>query len=535
MPAPEDAKWPAELLIEIAARRGITLDRARAEALQAPAESLFRRLGSLARTLPETAAPPPQSVPAPRARAVSLQSTEFASAIDLRQRFESGALSPVEVLETLLARIERLDPRLGAFLEVTAESARREARAAEAEFRAGKCRGPLHGVPVGIKDLFDTAGVRTTAGSRILRDRIPERDAFVVERLREGGAVILGKLNLHEFAFGLTSDNPHYGPCRNPWNRDRVAGGSSGGSAAALAAGLCPLALGTDTGGSIRIPAAACGIVGIKPTLGAVSRRGVIPLAWSFDTVGAMARTVPDAAPSLEAIAVPDPEDPWCAKQRIEGVARDLEAGARDLRLGVVAPAIRAGIEPDIESAFTDAVSVLRAEGARIVEVEFPALEPLHTAHHAILASEASAWHRPWITTRPEDYGDDVRRGLELGSLIAAVDYIDARRAQERFAGIVAGLFDRVDVILTPTLPRAALAVGEPFSREPAVAWNRFLTPFNLLGLPAASIPIGLDRDRLPIGLQIAGREWDEATVLRVARAYERAVPSIGLPPLAEP
>lgn len=455
----------------------------------------------------------------------------FASAAGLARDFASGALTPVDVLEAQLARIELHDPALNAFLEVTAAPARREAEAATAEIRSGRRRGPLHGVPIGIKDLFDLAGFRTTAGSRILADRVPGEDAFVVRRLREAGAVIVGKLNLHEFAYGLTSDNPHYGACRNPWNHDRVAGGSSGGSAAALSAGLCTLALGTDTGGSIRIPAAACGVVGLKPTFGRASRRGVVPLAWSLDTVGPMSRTVADAALLLSVIAVPDEDDPWCAREPLADAGADLEAGVRGLRVGVPEPDVLEGIDPDVARAFGAAVDVLRHEGAEVVAVGLPPIEPVHTAHHAILASEASAWHRPWITSRADDYGADVRRGLELGCFIPAIDYVDARRAQDRFQREVDRTLERVDAIVTPALPRAALAVGEAFSREPAVAWNRFLTPFNLLGLPAASLPCGLDRSGLPIGLQVAGRAFDERTVLRVARAYERAVPGIGRPP----
>ncbi len=447
----------------------------------------------------------------------------FLSAAELGRRIARREVSPVEVARAHLARIARLDLKLNAYLTVTADRALAEAAAAEREIAAGRCRGPLHGVPMALKDLFDTAGVRTTAGSRILAENVPSRDAAVVERLSAAGLVLLGKTNLHEFAFGTTSDNPHHGPVRNPWDLERSPGGSSGGSGAALASGLCAVSLGTDTGGSIRIPAGACGVVGLKPTLGRVSRRGVTPLAWSFDTVGPMSRAVEDAALLMNAIAGPDAEDEWCAARPAEDFTRDLEAGARGLMLAVPRDWFFEGVEPGIEAVVREAIAVLGREGARVVEASLPGMADAHTAHHAILAAEAAAFHGPWLRERPDDYGSDVRRGLELGQLVAAVDYVNACRVQAIVRATFRAALAEADVLVTPCLPQPPPRVGEPMSREPAVAWNRLLTPVNLAGYPALSLPCGFDGGGMPVGLQIIGRPFEEALVLRVARACERA------------
>lgn len=445
------------------------------------------------------------------------------SAAELGRRIARREVSPVEAARAFLVRIERSGTKLNAFLTVTADRALAEAVASEREIAAGESRGPLHGVPMALKDLFDTAGVRTTAGSRILAENVPVRDAAVVERLRAAGLVLLGKTNLHEFAFGTTNDNPHYGPARNPWDLERSPGGSSGGSAAALAAGLCAVSLGTDTGGSIRIPAGACGVAGLKPTLGRVSRRGVSPLAWSFDTVGPMARTVEDLALLLNVIAGPDAQDEWCAVRPVEDFTRDLERGAGGITLGVPRDWFFEGVEPGIEACVRSAIAVLEHEGARRADVALPGMADAHTAHHAILAAEAAAFHGAWLRERPDDYGGDVRRGLELGQLIAAVDYVNARRVQAITRATFRAALAEADVLVTPCLPQPPLRVGEAMSREPAVAWNRLLTPVNLAGYPAISLPCGFDGVGMPVGLQVIGRPWEEALVLRVARAFERA------------
>jgi aspartyl-tRNA(Asn)/glutamyl-tRNA(Gln) amidotransferase subunit A len=445
----------------------------------------------------------------------------FLPAAQLARRIARKDLAPIELVQMYLERIQRHDPSLAAFVLPTPERALDEARVAGEVLNGGTKHGALHGVPIGFKDLFDTAGIRTAAGSRILANRVPKRDARVVEATRHAGLPMLGKLNMHEFAFGTTSDNPHTGPVRNPWDRARVAGGSSGGSAAAIAAGLCPLALGTDTGGSIRIPASVCGITGLKPTFGRVSRRGVVPLAWSLDHVGPMGRTVEDVALLHAVIAGPDPGDRWCSARVVDAI-ENLEGGIAGLKFGVPQEYFFDDLEPDVAQAVETAIAVLERLGARATPVSVAQLVHGYTAQHAILASEAAGFHDTWLRTRAADYGADVRRNLTLGALIPAADVVSARRMQSVVGDQFADLLHEVDVIVTPTLPRTALPIGEAPSREPRSAWNRFVTPFNLTGLPAISIPCGFDRSGLPIGLQIAGRAWDESTVLRVAAAYER-------------
>ena len=445
----------------------------------------------------------------------------FLSAARLGRAFARRELSPVEVTRHLLERIARLDPELRCWITVTSERALHEARAAEAAIGNGAVRGPLHGVPIGIKDLVDVAGVRCTSGSRILAEQVSARDAAVTERLAAAGAVLLGKQNLHEFAYGVTTGVSAFGVCRNPWNRERVPGGSSGGAGAALAAGLGALAVGTDTGGSIRIPAAACGVVGLKPTLGRVSRRGVFPLAWSLDHVGPLARTVEDTALMLGAIASHDAEDPWSSRRGTEDFTRDLERGAAGMRIGIASQWL-ADVAPEVAAAVEEAVARIEALGARRVALAAPSLERVYTAFHAIMASEASAAHERWMRERPGDYQEPTHRALAIGYTIPAVDYVNARREQARLRHEIAGWFESCDVVIGPTLPSTALAVGEPVSREPHEAWGRFTAPFNLTGLPAISVPCGFGGDVLPLGLQIAGRAFDEATVVRVACAYER-------------
>ena len=450
---------------------------------------------------------------------------EYLGAAELARRYRDRSLSPVEVTRALLDRIGRLDPVLGAFVHVAAVRALDDARHSEAAVAAGRPRGPLEGVPVVLKDLLDASDMPTAAGSRVI-GRLPARDAAVVARLRAAGAVLLGKVGLHELAFGVTGVNPHFPPCRNPWDRERVPGGSSSGSAVALAAGLAPLAIGTDTGGSIRIPSSACGVVGLKPTFGAVGRSGLVPLAWSLDHVGPMARSVADAALLFDAIAGHDRDDPWSAAHAHEPAGRTLGAGVRGLRLGVLdasAAGAAAGVDDEVGAAVEAALGVLSGLGARTVPVAVPPLEPIYTATFALIASEAGGYHRRRLADRPADFGEDVRRNLAIGLCLSAADVIAARRAQGVATAALLRAFDDVDAVVLPTLPRTALRRSDPVSREPREAWNRLVVPFNLTGLPALSLPAGFDRAGLPIGLQVAGRPFDEATILRVAAAYEGA------------
>ena len=432
------------------------------------------------------------------------------------------AVSPVELTGAMLARIERLDPQLGSYITVTAEEALAEARQAEAQAKSGGMLGPLHGVPIALKDLFDTAGVRTTGGSKVLADRVPARDATVVARLRAAGAVLLGKLNMHEWAFGVTTQNPHFGPCRNPWDTSRIPGGSSGGSGAAVAAGLCYGSLGSDTGGSIRIPASLCGIRGIKPTYGRVSRAGVLPLSWTLDHVGPMTRSVRDAALMLSVIAGADPVDPACAAEPVPDYTAALEDGARGLRVGLPRRHFFEGAEPEVLAAAEAAVDVLRAEGAAVRDVDIAGIELAEQVFQVIILAEAAAYHHRTLRERPQDYGADVRARLEPGELYPATHYINAQRLRTRVVLGFLSVFADVDVLLAPTLPMTAPSIPGPPVETPNPL-TRFTYPANVCGLPALSLPCGFDADGLPIGLQIIGRPFDEATVLRAGRAYERA------------
>jgi aspartyl-tRNA(Asn)/glutamyl-tRNA(Gln) amidotransferase subunit A len=432
-----------------------------------------------------------------------------------------GGAAPVEGVRSLLERIDRLDPHLGSYVTVLADSALAEATVAEQELAAGTRRGPLHGVPMALKDIFDTAEVETASGAKVFRGNVPAEDAFVVKKLREAGAILVGKLNMHEIAYGLTNTNPHFGPCRNPWDLERVPGGSSGGSAAALAAGLCGVSLGTDTGGSIRLPAGACGVVGLKPTFGRVSRRGVLNLSWSLDHVGPMTRTVEEAALVLDAIAGPDPLDPWCSEYPVDQYAAALGAPVEGLRIGVPTDHFFEGVDPAVERAVRAAIDVLKGHGAELVDVPLPHTKDGYYPLLAILGAEASAFHADRLRERPDDFGEDVRLRLLFGRELRATDVVIARRWQWLVREDFRRAFERCDVMAMPTIPHVAPKIGEVVPRDATTAWNRFMVPANLAGLPAISVPCGFV-DGLPVGLQITGRPFDEASVLQAAHAYEQ-------------
>jgi aspartyl-tRNA(Asn)/glutamyl-tRNA(Gln) amidotransferase subunit A len=462
-------------------------------------------------------------------------------------------LSPVEVTQAYLQRIEALNETLNAYITVTGDQALADARRYEKEIWRGDYRGPLHGVPVALKDLYNTAGVRTTAGSKIYAERIPAEDATVVGKLRAAGAVIIGKTNLHEFAYGVTADSSYFGPMRNPWDPERVAGGSSGGSGAAVAAGLCVAATGSDTGGSIRIPAALCGIVGLKPTYGRVSCHGMLPLSWSLDHPGPMARTVYGVAAMLVAMAGYDPRDPASADMPVPDYTTSLKEGVAGLRIGLDPRWALTGIHSEVRSAFQRAIAVLEGMGAEIVEVSVPRVEEGMEAALTILSAEATAIHEDFLRTRPDDYQPDVRARLEKGFAITGLDYARARRNGKLLRRDLAALFQTVDLLATPMCGITAPKIGQ---REvtidgeivPVMApLTRYTRVFNLTGLPAISVPCGFSSEGedakdfrslpdfgsliscgsssegLPIGLQLVGRAWDEATVLRAAYAYEMA------------
>ena len=432
-------------------------------------------------------------------------------------------LSPVELTEALLRRIEALEGRVNAFITVDGDAAMAAARTAADEITKGVARGPLHGVPVALKDIFGVAGVRMTAGSKILAENAASEDAAATARLKAAGAVILGKLNLHEFAFGATGVNPHYGPARNPWDLERITGGSSSGSGASVASGECPAALGTDTGGSIRIPASLCGIVGLKPTYGRVSKRGVLPLSWSLDHVGPMTRTVEDAGIILQAIAGRDDADASTRDEPLPDYNQTVRVGVQGLRIGVPKQFFFENVDAEVESAVRSALSLLEAMGAVIIEVDAPLISEIPGGVTAIMLPEALAYHQKWMTERPDDYGDDVRYRLELGATFLAVHYVQAQRRREMaVAAWRAEVFSKVEIIATPTTPITARLIEEG---DLQVTFNliRFTNPLNFLGVPAISVPCGFTGEGLPVGLQLAGRWWDEATVLRAAHTYEQA------------
>jgi aspartyl-tRNA(Asn)/glutamyl-tRNA(Gln) amidotransferase subunit A len=439
------------------------------------------------------------------------------------QAYRRGELSPVEVTRALLARIEELNPRLNAYLTVTAESALAEAGAAEEAFRHGEARGPLQGIPIGLKDLYDVAGVRTTAGSIILADNRATGDATVTARLRAAGAVLLGKLHMHEWALGVTSINPHYGACRNPWDTSCVAGGSSGGSAAALAAGLCLGSFGSDTGGSIRIPAALCGVTGLKPTHGRVSLRGVVPLSWSLDHAGPLALTVRDVALLLQAVAGYDPEDPTSADVPVDDYLGGLERGLAGIRVLVPANHFYDSSDPEVAGLVMAAVADLARAGARVEHVELPGIEGLSAFSLTINLSDAAAYHKAHLSERPGDIGDDVLARLRMGEGKTGTEYALARQRGRQWRRKLALLLAGETLLVTPTTPVTAFPIEGAQAITAARRLTSFTAPFNLTGLPAISVPCGYTQRGLPAGLQLIGRPWNEALVLRAAQAYESA------------
>ena len=437
-------------------------------------------------------------------------------------------LSPVEVVEATLARVAEVDPILRAYISVFDDQARQVARAAEMLIMAGHDLGPLHGVPIALKDNVATQGQRTTAGSKILADWVPAHDATVASRLRRAGAVFIGKLNMHEFAWGGTSDNPHYGAVRNPWNTDRFPAGSSGGSGAAVAARACYGAIGTDTGGSIRLPAAINGIVGIRPTYGRVSNHGIIPLAWSMDTAGPMARTVEDCALMFGVLAGHDAADPASARVPAHDYLARLNDGVKGLRIGVVPGYFFHHLQPAVHAAVMAALKLLEAAGAEVVEVDIKNIHGNISAQLTIESAEPSTYHQRWLRERPDDYGADVRTLLEVGEMLLATHYLQAQRYRTLLRKEFLDAFDKVDLFLCPTLPFAATPVGamtvvieNGIEEDMLSAIMQYTGVPSLTGLPALAVPCGFDPDGLPVGMQLIGKPFDEATLFRVGAAYQ--------------
>jgi len=453
---------------------------------------------------------------------------------DLSAAIRHRTISPVEVVKAYLNRIEELNPRLSAYLTLTEDSALEEAKRAEVEIAAGRWRGPLHGIPFGAKDIFETAGVRTTHGSSFFRDFVPERDAECITRLRNAGAIMLGKTLTHEFAAATTTINPHYGTARNPWNLDCITGGSSGGSAAAVAAGLCAFALGSDTGGSIRNPAALCGIVGLKPTHGRVSLVGVCPNVLTFDHVGPMTLTARDAALVLQALAGHDRRDAASRDVAVPNYTAGWERGVRGLRL-VLCPDfyMNAEVDGEVDRAFTEAVRIFRSLGAKIETVSFPHGKRLTELFPAISGPEFAEFHRPFFEKNPDGYGTSVRERLEWSFKITADEYVRALRERELLRREVTEFFRSADALILPSMPCAAAPISSLMAKvngtdQPCMWIHRpFQSPHNLTGCPAVSLPMGFNREGMPLSLQIVGPEWSEARTLAIAHAYEEATPEL--------
>ncbi|MGA2117440.1 MAG: amidase [Bryobacteraceae bacterium] len=446
--------------------------------------------------------------------------------LEAARSLRAHSVTSVDLATAALARIKRLDPSLRAFITLTAERALADARRADAELAAGRDRGPLHGIPVAVKDLFAIAGVPNTAGSLVYRNRVPAADCAVVGRLVEAGVVMLGTLNMHELAYGITSANPHFGAVRNPWNPDRSPGGSSGGSGAAVAADLVFAAMGSDTGGSIRIPASFCGTVGLKPTYGRVSRYGVLPLGHTLDHMGPLARTARDAAAVLNAIAGFDVRDPASSRRPVEDFIPPEAPSIRGLRLGFAESFFFERIEPGVDAAVRAAIARAEALGAQLKPVRVPDPAAINAVGQIILLAEAAAVLAPYRKRR-ELFGEDVLALLDQGSLVPATDYIQAQRIRRSMQRSFAKVWGEVDCLVTPATAITAPPIGQATvtiggSDEPVrPAATRMSRPFNVLGLPALSIPCGLDANGLPVGLQIAAPPFEEARLLRVGAALE--------------
>ena len=445
------------------------------------------------------------------------------SIVETSDLLRKGKLSPVELTKNCLAQIEELNPTLNAFITVTAELALTQARAAEAEILRGRWRGPLHGIPLAVKDLIDTAGIRTTAASAVFKDRVPAEDADVVRRLKNAGAVLLGKQNLHECAYGGSSMISYYGEVHNPWDPARIAGGSSGGSAASVAAGLGYGAIGTDTAGSVREPAALCGIVGLKPTYGRVSVRGVIPLSLSLDHMGPIARTVADAAATLQAIAGYDAKDGNSVDAPVPDYLASLRQQWRSPRIGVPRKLFFEDLDPAVASAVEEALGVLSALGGNLSEIEIGV-----PTDRTLQAAESYANHAEFVARSPELYQPETLRRIRTGEDISAGEVEQRRRELKQIRSEVHKVFEGVDVLVTPTTPVPAAAIEElqqdlDLLRPHELLLLRNTRPVNVWGLPAISIPCGFTTAGLPIGLQIIGPHWKEEGVLRLAYAYEQA------------
>lgn len=431
-----------------------------------------------------------------------------------KELIQAGEIGSSDLADACYRAIERLNPELNAFITVIPHVEPNGDRSGNA---------PLRGIPIAVKDLYDTRGVRTTGGSRFFADHVPADDAFVIQKIRKAGAVIVGKTNTHEIALGVTNNNPHFGACRNPWDLKRIPGGSSGGSAAAVASGMAMAALGTDTGGSIRIPAALCGVVGLKPTYGRVSLRGVMPLSWNLDHAGPITRSVEDAAVMLQVMGGYDEQDPASVKTLPGDYSSHITDGVRDRKIALAVGSFIETAESEVQEAVIESARVLKDQGASIVEVNTDFLKEAALANATMTQADAAAYHRARLQEHPDWFGADVRQRLETGAACSATDYILARRAQAEAQRRLENLFDEYDCLLLPTTPICAPFIEGEDAVERARVLTRFTAPFNLTRLPALSVPCGFSRENLPVGLQVVSRTWNEAGVLRVGLSFQHA------------
>ncbi|MFD1350913.1 amidase [Oceanobacillus caeni] len=451
----------------------------------------------------------------------------FLTATEIAPLIESKQLSPVELTEHILNRIDTIDPTIYSYITPLHDLALKQAREAENEIMYGRYKGPLHGIPIGIKDNFDTKGIRTTAGSKLFVDFIPDKTATTVEKLLAAGGIMLGKLNMHELALGSTGTNQTFGTTQNPWNIEYMPGGSSGGSSAALAAGLATLATGTDTFGSIRLPAAMCGIYGLKPTYGLVSTYGVIPSAWSLDHAGPMARSVSDLALMLDVMAGFDADDPASLHVPIPNYTEDLNKGMRGVKIGIPKYYLE-GLESDVEKLFKNAITTLKGLGAELIEIEIPELSMATFSGYVTVSGEASTFHYEWLQTHVEDYGADNRIFLLSGTLTNTPQYVKAQQARRKMVKAFHNAFKDIDILLGPTIPITTPAFAQNWVDQNLEVIRRclpFTVPVNLTGLPSLAVPMGFDQKGIPVGMQFIGNHLSEKQLLQVGYAWERINP----------
>lgn len=435
-------------------------------------------------------------------------------------------VSSVELTKQCLSNIERHQPKLNAFITVTAEHALAQANRADEDLANGRDHGPLHGIPISLKDLFRTKGILTTGGSLLYKDMIPDYDSAVTERLNAAGAVLVGKTGMHELAYGVTSNNPHFGAVRNPWNLERIPGGSSGGSGAAVSAQMCFMSMGSDTGGSIRIPASFCGTVGLKPTFGLVSRYGALPLGSSLDHMGPLSSSVRDAALTLEVLAGHDVRDEFSVQRLPEPYLPPKDISLKGIRIGVPECFFTERVAPEVMARLRAMVQLAAGMGAQAEIIPIPDMIAINAIGRIILLSEASALMQPYASNR-NDFGADVRALFDQGLLLPATDYVNAQRLRSIYRRQFLKMFDSIDALLTPTVPMGAPKIGQPTVRidgqeeDTRLATTRFVRGINVVGFPALSIPCGFDAEDMPIGLQIVGRPFGESTILKVGAALE--------------